>query len=126
MTPEQDIERVITSVHAQSGHWPYTKDADLYIGYRPGEEEFSFGAGRILRTQVSYDIVICAVRTDAAAAQMEALRYRLYAALIDAGWHFDGAPGPESYAPAQGQFMWPVRVKKGFAVGRDGQPCGLT
>ena len=121
MTPEKDISRIVASVCAQSGHWPYTGSAELYIGYRPGEERMTFASDRILRTQVSYDIVIAAKR-GGAAEQMEAMRYKLYAALLAAGWRIEGDPGPETYVSQHGLFLWPVTAARAFAIGADGQP----
>lgn len=123
MTPEQDIARVITAVCPASGHWPYTQKAPIYIGFRPGEETFKPAGGRILRTDVRYDIVICAER--GAAEGMEAMRYSLYAALTAAGWTIEGNPGPEAYDAAAGLFMWPLTAVKGFGIAADGQPYGL-
>ena len=122
MTPEADIGRVIAGVCPQSGHWPYTRAAGLYIGYRPAEESFQIAGDRIARAMVRYDIVICAARGEAA-ARMEEMRYRLYAALLAAGWRFDGAPGPESYSETHDLFLWPVTVIKGFMIDKNGQPA---
>jgi len=121
VTPEKDIERVIASVHAASGHWPYTRDADLYIGFRPAGEALTLASDRVVRTRVSYDIVIAAKRGDMA-GRMEALRYKLYAALLRAGWMIDGTPGPETYVAAHGLFLWPVTATKGFAMSAQGVP----
>lgn len=123
MTPEQDIARVITAVCPASGHWPYTHKAPIYIGYRPGEEALTAAADRIIRAAVTYDVVICAER--GAAEGMEAMRYSLYAALLEAGWTIEGNPGPEAYDAAAGLFMWPLTVAKGYGVGKDGQPFAL-
>ena len=124
MTPEQDMQRVCQSVTKNSGHWPYTHDAEVFIGFRPGQEAFTRASGARIRVQVSYDIVICA-RRSAAATDMEQLRYALYDALEAAGWKLDGPPGPEAYSREQGLFMWPVTAVKSFAIGRDGLPYAM-
>lgn len=122
MTPEQDIGRVIASVCEDSGHWPYTRDAELYIGFRPAGDGFSFAGDRIIRAKVSYDVVICA-RRGAMAEKMEEMRYKLYDALLRGGWKFEGEPGPETYSDAHGLFMWPVTVSKGCVLGAGGLPA---
>ena len=83
MAPETEMEALVAGVCPQSGHWPYTKKAELYIGFRPGGETLSFSASRVTGTLVRYDIVICAVRGKS--AEMEALRYKLYDALHAGG-----------------------------------------
>lgn len=110
MAPETEMEALVAGVCPQSGHWPYTKKAELYIGFRPGGETLSFSSSRVTGTVVSYDIVICAVRGKS--AEMEALRYRLYDALHANGWYLDGDPGPETYDRNAGLFYWPVSAKK--------------
>lgn len=113
--PEADIAAIVRSVCADSGHWPYTADSDLFIGYRPGPETPVMAGTRLIRVQVRYDLVIVATR-GGLAAQMETMRYALYAALIDGGWKFDGEPGPETYDARSRRFLWPVSVVKGFAL----------
>lgn len=119
MSPEKDIERIITGVHAQSGHWPYTKDSELYVGWRVGEERFVAGSGRRLHAQITYDVaIVCGYdKTEEA----EALRYRLYAALLAGGWQLTGDAGPETAMQAHRQRMWPFSVMKGFGM-KDGMP----
>lgn len=121
MTPEQDIAGIVASVCESSGHWPYTRDAELYIGYRPGVEELKMAGDRVFSTEIEYDIVIAAKR-GAAAGQMESLRYQLYNALWRGGWKLRGVPGPESYVDAHEMFLWPLTVVKRFCVDGDGQP----
>ena len=120
MAPEEEMEALVAGVCPQSGHWPYTKQAELFIGFRPGGEQLTFSSSRVTGTLLCYDIVICAVR--ARAREMEALRYRLYDALHAAGWYMDGDPGPESWDRSMGLFMWPIRVKKRYAIGALGVP----
>lgn len=121
MTPEEDIQKIVASVCPQSGHWPYTRDADLYIGYRPGEETLRFASDRPFTTSILYDVVICAKR-GVSAARMEALRYTLYAALQKGGWKLTQPPGPESYIPAHELFLWPLTVGKMFYFNERGEP----
>jgi len=121
MTPEKEMDAIVRSVCPDSGHWPYTRDSDLYIGYRPGPETATLASDRRVRMQVRYDIVICAQRSGLA-LEMEALRYKLYAALLRAGWMIDGTPGPETYVAAHGLFLWPVTATKGFAMSAQGVP----
>lgn len=121
MTPEKDIETIVRGVWAQSGHWPFTAAAEVYIGYRPAQERMQMGSGRIVRIHAQYDIVIFA-RRGAAQEDMERLRYALYAALIAGGWALAGDPGPETYNAKTEEFMWPVSAAKAFAVGADGMP----
>ena len=124
MAPETEMEALVAGVCPQSGHWPYTKKAELYIGFRPGGETLSFSSSRVTGTVVRYDIVICAVR--GRSAEMEALRYKLYDALHAAGWYLDGDPGPETYDRGAGLFMWPVSAKKRYAIGALGVPEAPT
>lgn len=114
MRPEADISVIVRSVCPQSGHWPYTRDADLYIGYRPGNEELETASNRVTGVQVEYDIVICGKR--GTAAQMETMRYQLYDALLAGGWRLAGKPGPEAYIAEHQLFLWPLTAVKRFAV----------
>ncbi len=120
MRPEEDIARVVRSVCEQSGHWPYTADADVYIGFRPAGEELRSAANRTVDTQIEYDIVICGRR--GAATAMEEMRYRLYDALREAGWRLTQTPGPETYVAAHELFLWPLSAGKRFAMDKDGLP----
>ena len=121
MTPEKEMDAIVRSVCPDSGHWPYTRDSDLYIGYRPGPETATLASDRRVRMQVRYDIVICAQRSGLA-LEMEELRYKLYAALAKGGWKLDGDPGPETYDARQKRFFWPVTAVKSFALCVDGTP----
>lgn len=112
---ETDIAAIVRSVCRDSGHWPYTADSDLFIGYRPGPETPLMAGTRLIRVMVRYDLVIMATRSGLA-AQMETMRYALYDALLAGGWKFDGEPGPETYDARACRFMWPVSVVKGFAA----------
>lgn len=112
---ERDIEAIVRSVCRDSGHWPYTADSDLFIGYRPGPETPVMAGTRMIRVQVRYDLVIMATRSGLA-EKMETMRYALYDALLAGGWKFDGEPGPETYDARTRRFMWPVSVVKGFAT----------
>lgn len=122
MTPEKDLSQIVTGVWPESGHWPYTRDSGMYIGYRPGQESMTCGADRIVRVTSRYDLVIFAQRSPTTATDMEELKYKLYAALLAGGWKFDTEPGPETYDERTGLFMWPIQVSKGFAIGKDGLP----
>ncbi len=119
MTPEKDIEGIITGVHAQSGHWPYDKDAEIYVGWRVGEESFTAGADRRVRAKIIYDVAV--VHSFDKTEEAEKLRYRLYAALTAGGWKLSGTPGPETTMQAHRQRMWPFSVVKSFDL-RDGIP----
>ena len=112
---ETDIAAIVRSVCRDGGHWPYTSDSDLFIGYRPGPETPVMAGTRLIRVMVRYDLVIMATRSGLA-AQMETMRYALYDALLAGGWKFDGEPGPETYDARARRFMWPVSVVKGFAL----------
>lgn len=120
MRPEEDIERVVRSVCPQSGHWPYTADADVYIGFRPAGEALRSASDKTVDTQIEYDIVICGKR--GAASAMESMRYRLYNALRAGGWRLTEKPGPETYVAAHELFLWPLSVVKRFMMGKDGLP----
>lgn len=121
MTPEKEMQAIAQSVCADSGHWPYTRASGLYIGYRPGAETLKAASDRTVRVLVRYDLVICAQRGELA-NEMETLRFKLYAALMAAGWQIDGEPGPETYDAKAGRFMWPVSAVKSFALRADGTP----
>ena len=122
MTPEMEIAAIIDSVCTDSGHWPYTRDSDLYIGFRPGPESFAMAANRPVRVQVRYDIVICAQR-GGLALEMEKMRFKLYAALMQNGWAMDGNPGPETFDAKTKRFMWPLSCVKSFAISAEGEPA---
>lgn len=119
MTPEQDIERIIRDVHPQSGHWPYTRDSDMYVGWRVGEESFSAASDRRMRVRIVYDVAI--VHSYDLTQDAERLRYALYAALTAGGWKLASAPGPEATIQPHRQRMWPFSVVKSFTL-EDGMP----
>lgn len=121
MTPEQDIERIISAIHPDCGHWPYEKDSDLYVGWRAGEESFMpAGSNRALRATIIYDVAIGYTRSRIIEA--ERLRYQLYAELARGGWKLHDKPGPETYSAKHGLRFWPFSVTKGFAMDADGVP----
>lgn len=123
MTPEKDIETIVRSVCPDSGHWPYTRKSDLFVGFKPSGEAITQVSGnRIVRMQVSYDLIVIGVKRGDMAQKMEALRFKLYAALRAGGWKLEAPPGPETYDDRQQRFLWPISVCKGFAIGEDGQP----
>ena len=123
MTPEKDIETIVRSVCTDCGHWPYTRQSDLFVGWKPsGDAIVQRGSNRIVRMQVSYDLIVIAQRRDKIAFEVEALRYKLYAALIAGGWQLDGQPGPETFDDRQQRFLWPISVSKGFALNAQGLP----
>ena len=122
MTPEKDIETIVRGVCPDCGHWPYTRRSDLFVGWRPGAERPMMGSDRIMRMQVSYDLIIISRRSDMA-CEMEALRYKLYLALLAGGWKFESEPGPETYDDREQRFLWPIQVVKGFVIGADGLPA---
>lgn len=121
MTPEKEITALIGEVCKDSGHWPYTRDSDLYIGFRPGPESFTMAGNHTVRVQVRYDIVICAQR-GGLALEMEKMRFQLYAKLMGAGWQMDGDPGPETYDAKMKRFLWPLSCVKSFAISAEGRP----
>ena len=121
MTPEKEIETIVRNVCPDSGHWPYTRDSALYVGYRPGPETPEIAGNRIIRMHVRYDLAIVS-RRGPMAYEMEKLRYKLYAALYAGGWKFETEPGPETYDARAGQFLWPISVIKGFALDAGGLP----
>lgn len=122
MTPEKDIESIVRRVCPDCGHWPYTRKSDLFIGWRPGPERPVMSSDRIMRMQVSYDLIVIARRSDLA-LEMEALRYRLYGALVAGGWKFESDPGPETHDDRENRFLWPISVVKSFAIDAQGMPA---
>lgn len=122
MTPEQDIAQVVGTVCPDCGHWPYTRDSGLYVGWRPGDDgPFTFARNTPVRVQIVYDLVICCDR--ARLADAETLRYQLYAALRDADWRLEGIPGPETYNAQTRMYLWPVSARKTFAIDENGMPA---
>ena len=58
MTPEQDIEQAIKEVCPDAGHWPYTRNSPLYVGYRPRDDgPWKFSANAPKRVAIVYDAV---------------------------------------------------------------------
>ena len=95
MTPEKDIETIVHRVCPDSGHWPYTRESDLFVGWKPaGDAIAQMASDRVVRVQVSYDLIVIGQRRGDMAAKMEKLRFDLYGALLAGGWKLDGPPGP--------------------------------
>lgn len=122
MTPEKEIETIVRSVCPDCGHWPYTRKSDLFVGWKPAGESPQMGSNRVMRMQVSYDLIIISRRSELA-YEMEALRYRLYSALLAGGWRLETPPGPETYDDRQQRFLWPISVVKSFAIDTQGVPA---
>lgn len=124
MTPEKDIETIVRGVCPDSGHWPYTRESDLLVGWKPaGDAIAQIASNRVVRVQVSYDLIIIGQRHGDMAAKMEKLRFDLYGALLAGGWKLDGPPGPETFDDRQQRFLWPISVTKGFMLDLQGQPA---
>lgn len=122
MTPEKEIETIVRSVCPDSGHWPYTRKSDLFVGWKPsGDTVLQMAGNRVVRMMVSYSLIVISRRSELA-HDMEQLRYRLYSALLKEGWKLESPPGPETYDDRGQRFLWPIQVCKGFAIGEDGQP----
>lgn len=123
MTPEKDLSTIVRSVCEDSGHWPYTRESDLFIGFKPaGDTIAQMGSNRIMRMVVSYDLIMIGVKRGDMAQRMEEMRFKLYAALLAGGWKLETPPGPETYDDRQQRFLWPVSVSKGFALDAQGLP----
>jgi len=119
MTPEQDIRQALETVCPNVGHWPYTKDAGIFIGFRPSEDDLTWAGNRAIAAVISYDVVI--YHRLGSAEEAEATRFAAYAALRAAGWLHDNQPGPESYIANAELFAWPFTVNKRFYL-VDNQP----
>lgn len=121
MTPEQNLARTIADVCPDSGHWPYTRNSSLYVGFRPRDDgPWKFASNKPIRIAVVYEIVIFANRSRL--PDMEILRYSLYDVLRAAGWFIEGIPGPETYNVQTQMYLWPFVVTKGFDLDEYGQP----
>lgn len=124
MTPEESLERVLRAAGLEGGHWPYTRSADVFAGWRPAEDSVpERPSGRRVRIRVTYDIVLCHRR--GAQKKAEAARFALYRALETAGWTLCDT-GPEVYTAQTEMFYWPVTAARGFGLDADGQPYDLT
>ena len=119
MSPEQDIRQALLTVCENVGHWPYTKDAGIFVGYRPAEDDVVWAGNNAIKVEISYDVVI--YHRLGSAGEAEAMRFAVYAALRAAGWLHDGTPGPESYIANAELFAWPLTVAKRFYL-VDNQP----
>lgn len=119
MSPEADIRQALATACPNAGHWPYTKDADVFAGYRPAEDTIVWAGNAAIKAEVSYDVVI--YHRLGAAEEAEAMRFAVYAALRAAGWLMTAAAGPESYIANAELFAWPFTVAKRFYL-LDGQP----
>ena len=125
MTPERELENIVRPLCPDCGHWPFTQESELYVGWRAGDDgPFTFAKNRPTRVEIVYDLVICATR--ARLGEMEDLRFRLYDALRGGGWRLDGIPGPETYVAATQMYLWPFSVRKGFAIDEEGLPCATN
>jgi len=121
MTPEQDIARAISEVCPDCGHWPYTRNSPLYVGYRPRDDgPWKFASDRPKRVAIVYDVVACANRSRL--SDLETLRFALYDGLRQAGWALSDIPGPETYNAQTQMYLWPFAVVKGFDLDDNGLP----
>ena len=124
LNPESDLQAIVSDVCPDCGHWPYTKESELFVGWRPSEDgPFTFARNTPQRVTVSFDLVICCARHRL--GDSETLRFMLYQALRDGGWRLNGIPGPETYVAQTRMFMWPFTVSKGFALDEAGMPAGV-
>lgn len=121
MTPEKDMERIVSGVCPDCGHWPYTRKSDLFVGWKPGPVTPVMAGARMIRAQVGYDLIVIARRGEHA-QRVEALRYRLLLALLGGGWKLEGPPGPETYDDQGERFLWPMSVVKSFSLDAQGLP----
>ena len=119
MSPEQDIKQALLTACDNVGHWPYTRDAGIFIGYRPAEDDVIWAGDTAIKVSISYDVVI--YHRLGSAEEAEAMRFQVYAALRADGWLHDGTPGPESYIANAELFAWPFTVSKRFYL-LDNQP----
>ncbi len=122
MTPEESIKRAATAACPDGGHWPYTEDADIFVGWRPAGDSYERASSRRTRVKVTYDIALCYKRGAQEAA--EAARFALHRALDDAGWTIQDC-GPEAYNAATEMFLWPVTAARSFGLDQNGQPYDL-
>lgn len=121
MTPEQEIARAIADVCPDSGHWPYTRNSPLYVGFRPRDDgPWKWAGSKPKRVVIVYEVVIAANRSRL--SDMETLRYALYDGLRLAGWILADIPGPETYNAQTQMYLWPFSVSKGFDLDEYGQP----
>lgn len=123
MTPEESIARAVENAGLPCGHWPYTRSANVFAGWRPARDAFDRVSGRRMRTSVRYDLVLCFKR--GMEDEAERKRFALYDALNRAGWALEDA-GPEAYMEATEMFYWPVTVTRSFGLDAYGQPYDLT
>lgn len=119
MTPEQDIQQALVQACPNAGHWPYTKDAGVFIGYRPAGDRLTWAGNKTIVSETAYDVVI--YHRLGYAEDAEQMRFDVYAALHENGWLLDDEPGPESYVANMELFAWPLTVRKRFYI-RDGVP----
>lgn len=123
MTPEESIKRAVCATGLPCGHWPYTKSASVFAGWRPARDAFDRASGRRMRVAVRYDLVLCFKR--GMEDEAERKRFALYGALNRAGWALEET-GPEAYMEASEMFYWPLTVTRSFGLDQDGQPYDLT
>lgn len=124
MSPEEELLGVVSELCPDCGHWPYTRDATLYVGWRSAEDEaVKAASNRTIRMAVRYDVAVCCDRTRLPDA--ETLRYQLYDALRKAGWMLDGPAGPEVFSAQTAMYLWPFTVAKAFALD-EGAPVPIT
>lgn len=122
MTPEQAIARAVRAAGLPCGHWPYTCDANAFIGWRPARDRMDSASNRATRVRVQFDLILCHRR----GAQLEAERARflLYRALDDAGFTVEDT-GPEAYTEATEMFYWPVTASRSFGLDAERTPYDL-
>lgn len=122
MTPEDSIRQAVETACPACGHWPYTRSADVFCGWRPEGDRMSDAANRPVRCMVSYDLVLCYRR--GAEHDAQRTRFALYDALRRAGWRIRDN-GPEAYTDKTDMFYWPIVVERGFGMDDAGQPYDL-
>ena len=122
MTPENSIENAVGAVGIPCGHWPYTKRADVFCGFKSVGDTFDRASGRRLRVAVRYELVLCHKR--GAEDEAERMRFALYEALNRAGWTLVDN-GSEVYEEQTEMFYYPMTVSRGFGLDADGQPYDL-
>ena len=105
LLPGKRLESAIRTVTDKCGEIPYTCAEETFVSWQAAGEEIAAAASDgVLRMRASYRVLIFS-RGD-----YEALKIRLYTALLIAGFDLTGMPG-EIYNDTTQRHQWPIDVE---------------
>lgn len=103
--PGARLEAAIASVVKAHGEIPYTCDEETFVVWQAADEAAAMSASdEVLRMHARYRVVIYSY------GSYEAIKIRLYAALLANGFALAGMPG-EIYNETTQRRQWPIDVE---------------